>query len=57
MAFKLAVYASQPRLPSHHARLAFGCRSDLADRDLNPLGLIVRFPFRCFSSLHPFLLT
>ena len=39
----LAVYASQPGLPSVHARLASGWWPTLAGRDSNPLGPYVRF--------------
>ena len=34
----LAVYASQPGLPRHHARLASGCRPGSAGRDWLPAG-------------------
>ena len=36
MASRLAVYASQCRLPIHHARLAPGCRSSSTGRDFHP---------------------
>ena len=51
----LAVYASQPRSPVHHARLASGWWPSLAGRDSNPLGSTVRFPL-C-SLRHRVLLT
>ena len=35
----LAVYASQDRLPHHHARLASGCRPGSAGWDWRPTGL------------------
>lgn len=38
MAFGLAVYASQRRLPGHHARLASGCRLHFAGRVFLPAG-------------------
>ena len=37
-AFDLAVYASQGRLPTHHARLASGCWSGSTGRDWLPAG-------------------
>src|SRR3954453_12086021 len=37
-AFGLAVYASQGRLPAHHARLASGCWPGSAGRDWLPAG-------------------
>src|SRR5208283_861506 len=37
-AFDLAVYASQGRLPTHHARLASGCWSSSTGRDWLPAG-------------------
>jgi len=50
----LAVYASQPRSPSDHARLASGWWPTLAGRDSNPLGPGVKFqPY----PLHGILLT
>jgi len=39
----LAVYASQPRLPAHHARLASGWWASLAGQDFHLLGCSVRF--------------
>jgi hypothetical protein len=54
MAFRLAVYASQRRLPGHHARLAPRCWSTLLG------GLSTRkVPLKGFQyvSLHPFLLS
>ena len=42
-ALTLAVYASQHRLPGHHARLASGCRPALPDGSGYPLGSIERF--------------
>src|SRR5271157_2410259 len=53
-AHTLAVYASQPRSPVSHARLAPGWWSSLAGRDLNPLGPAVKFQP---SFLHGVLLT
>ena len=47
----LAVYASQPRLPSDHARLASGCRPTLPGGIVYPLGSSVRFSDSCRTSL------
>lgn len=51
----LAVYASQPRSPADHARLATGWWPTLAGRDLNPLGPYVKF--QLCRDLHNVLLT
>ena len=51
----LAVYASQPRSPVDHARLATGWWPTLAGRDLNPQGPYVKF-LSC-RDLHNVLLT
>ena len=52
-AFDLAVYASQGRLPTRHARLASGCWSSSTGRDWLPAG----FPTKGFKfvSYPPFL--
>ncbi len=44
MAFGLAVYASQRRLPGRHARLASSCRSGSPGRAFHPQGSAERFP-------------
>ncbi|WP_437896067.1 non-canonical purine NTP pyrophosphatase [Sorangium sp. So ce124] len=50
----LAVYASQPRSPVHHARLTSGWWPTLAGRGSNPLGSTARFPlWFATSSLPP----
>jgi len=49
----LAVYASQPRSPLDHARLASGWWPSLAGRDFNPLGPIERFQLRHLHSPFP----
>ena len=43
MAFGLAVYASQRRLPDDHARLASSCWSGSTGRDSHPQGSVERF--------------
>ena len=43
MASRLAVYASQCRLPQHNARLASGCWLDSTAWDSHPQGLKERF--------------
>src|SRR3954466_13118793 len=47
----LAVYASQPGLPRHHARLAPGCWPALPDGAGYPQGPVERFPL--FASPFP----
>ena len=44
MAFGLAVYASQRRLPGRHARLASRCWSSSPGRAFHPQGSAERFP-------------
>ena len=52
MAFGLAVYASQDRLPDHHARLASSCWSDATGRAFHPQGSNERFQSYILTS-HP----
>jgi hypothetical protein len=49
-AYGLAVYASQPRSPYGHARLATGRWPTVPGRDLDPLGPIQRFQTTFLSS-------
>ena len=50
-AFDLAVYASQGRLPIHHARLASGCWSGSTGRDWLPAGFHLK-GFKLPTILH-----
>ena len=43
MAFELVVYASQDRLPCHHARLTSSCWSGSTGRAFHPQGSVERF--------------
>ena len=52
MAFGLAVYASQRRLPGHHARLASGRWSGATGRALHPQGSAEKFQ-SCILTSHP----
>ena len=54
MAFGLAVYASQDRLPDHHARLASSRWSDATGRAFHPQGSSERFQSCFLTSLPPF---
>ena len=52
MAFGLAVYASQRRLPGRHARLASRCGSGSPGRAFHPQGSAERFP-ECYPYIFP----